>query len=129
MEKSWVKKIAPAFEDARGLIADVFDGENIRHIGFITSKQGTTRGNHYHKKARQYTFILKGKVKWFIKDMSVENAPLEEQVLVPGDLAFDAPLIAHAMLALEDTEFIFFTDEVRTDDGYEKDTFRVKISS
>src|SRR5271167_1440771 len=102
MEKSWVKKIVPAFEDERGIIEDVFDGEDIRHIGFITSKKGTVRGNHYHKKARQYTYILRGKVKWVIKDISIEGSQAEEHILGPHELAFDAPLVAHAMVALED---------------------------
>ena len=129
MEKSWVKKLSAAVTDERGIIVDVFDGKNIEHIGFITSKKGTTRGNHYHKEAGQYTYILKGRAEWYTKDMKVENSPVEKAVLEAGDLAYDAPYIAHAIVALEDTDFIFFTDKARFgEEGYEKDTFRVKIS-
>ena len=127
-ERSWIKKIEPAFEDARGLIADVFDGEDIRHIGFITSKKGAVRGNHYHKLARQYTYVLRGKMEWYTKDTTDPNAKAKKEIVEAGHLTFDAPLVAHAFIALEDTEFIFFTNEVRTDNGYEKDTFRVTIT-
>lgn len=128
MEKSSVKKITPVFSDERGTIADVYDGESIRHIGFITSKAGSVRGNHYHKKATQYTYILKGKVRWYTKDTRDPASEVVVRELGPGDLAADLPEIAHAMAALEDAEFLFFTDEVRTDDGYEKDTVRIKIT-
>jgi len=108
---------------------DVFDGENIRHVGHITSKTGSTRGNHYHKEQTQYTYILRGKAYWYTKDMNDPSAEVHRTLIGVGDLATDLPHVAHAIFALEDTEFIFFTDAVRTDDGYEKDTIRIDIVS
>ena len=124
-----IQTIAPAAEDARGAIRDVFDGENIRHIGHITSKPGTIRGNHYHKIQTQYTYLLRGKAYWYTKDLQDSAAETERVLLSPGQLAVDLPHVAHAIEALEDVEFLFFTDAVRTDDGYEKDTVRVDITS
>jgi len=129
MKSHAITHIAPAFSDERGAIYDVFDGENIRHIGYITSAKGTLRGNHYHKIQTQYTYILHGKAQWFTKDLNNPVAETECRVLKAGDLAVDLPGVAHALLALEDTEFIFFTDAVRTDGGYEEDTVRIDIVS
>jgi dTDP-4-dehydrorhamnose 3,5-epimerase-like enzyme len=129
MERQTIKKITPAAEDARGAIMDVFDGKNIRHIGHITSKKGSVRGNHYHGVQTQYTYILHGKAYWYTKDLNDPAARVERVMLQAGELAVDLPRVCHALEALEDTEFIFFTDAVRTDDGYEKDTVRVDIAS
>ena len=129
MERKTIKKITPAAEDARGAIKDVFDGENIRHIGHITSKAGSVRGNHYHHVETQYTYLLRGKAYWYTKDLNESAAPVERILLEPGSLATDLPRVAHAITAIEDVEFIFFTDAVRTDDGYEKDTVRIDIVS
>lgn len=129
MRKFSIRKIKPAFRDKRGSIFDLFDGENIRHIGFITSRKGSVRGNHYHKRATQYTYILRGRVKWITQDMRRKNAKAVSRILSSGGLAIDAPYIAHAMVALTHTEFVFFTDKGRFGSGgYEKDTFRVKIT-
>ena len=129
MKKSVVRKIKPAFSDKRGSIYDVFDGKNIEHIGFIVSRKGAVRGNHYHKHATQYTYILKGRARWVTRDMRRKNVKISSRVVSGGSLAVDAPYVAHAMVALTDTEFVFFTDRARFGSkGYEKDTFRVKIS-
>ena len=129
MKKSSIKNIKPAFADARGSIFDVFDGEDIQHIGFITSKKGSVRGNHYHKRATQYTYLLKGKAKWVTRDMREKSAKTSSRILAPGCLAVDTPYVAHALVALSDAEFIFFTDRARFGKkGYEEDTFRVRLT-
>lgn len=129
MKRAYVKKLKPAWSDKRGKIFDVLDGENIRHVGFIVSKKGAVRGNHYHKTETQYTFILKGKVMWVTRDMRKKAARKESHILGPGALAIDAPFVAHALVALEDTEFVFFTDKKRFGNkAYEKDTFRVALA-
>ena len=53
------------FKDKRGLIADVIYNTKINHIAYITTKKKGIRGNHYHKKTIQYTFVLNGKIKYF----------------------------------------------------------------
>ena len=41
------------FRDTRGIIADVIYKNQINHIGYISSKKNSIRGNHYHKKTSQ----------------------------------------------------------------------------
>lgn len=121
-----VKKIVPSFEDNRGTISDILDGE-IRHIGIITSKSGAVRGKHYHKKATQYIYVLSGKLKSFTKDLRKENPRVESKILVPRDLEITPPMVVHSHKALEETVFLVLTTEPRIDGGYEGDTFRVDL--
>ena len=120
-------KIKAAFEDERGAIYDLLDKEEIHHIGMITSKKGSVRGNHYHKDARQITYILSGKMELTLKDMKDKNAKPQKMMMEEGD-AVDIPaMVAHSLKALEETTFLIFTDKQRADGGYEDDTYRVEM--
>ena len=54
-------KLNPSFKDDRGEIIDIFVKSPKDHCSIITSKKGAVRGNHFHKKSIQYTFIVSGK--------------------------------------------------------------------
>ena len=58
------------FRDKRGLIADIIYNDKINHIAYITTKKNGIRGNHYHKKTIQYTFVLDGTIKYYLKKKS-----------------------------------------------------------
>ena len=45
-----LKKIDTSFHDDRGEIVDILVNERIEFVTMITSKAGSVRGNHYHKK-------------------------------------------------------------------------------
>ena len=120
-----VKKTKPAFEDERGIIFDLVDKENIRHIGMITSKKGSVRGNHYHITAKQITYVLSGQIELVTKDMSNKDSKKQKIIMEQGDITTIPPLVAHSIKALEETTFLIFTDKQRRDGGYEGDTHRV----
>jgi quercetin dioxygenase-like cupin family protein len=128
MKKPTIEQIKPVFEDHRGTIADLVEGKNLQHVGLIVSKKGAVRGNHYHKKATQYTYILKGKAEYYRKDLRVESSPVETFVVGPGTLSIEPPQVAHALVALEDTEFLDMTDVSREDKAYDSDTFKIQIT-
>lgn len=121
--KVQIKKITPAFEDERGIIMDILDDENIQHIGLITAKPSAVRGNHYHNKAKQYNYILKGKVEVIIHEN--KDAEPQSHILEKGDFIFIPAGIIHTIKAIEDTVFLDFNTESRSGDGYEQDTVRV----
>ena len=50
------------FTDNRGFIVDILYNTNINHVALIKSKKKSIRGNHYHKKTIQYTYVLDGKI-------------------------------------------------------------------
>jgi quercetin dioxygenase-like cupin family protein len=128
VKNSDIQHIKPVFEDHRGTIADLVEGKNLQHVGLIVSKKGAVRGNHYHKKATQYAYILKGKVEYYRKDLRVESAPVEKFILGAGSLMIEPPRVVHAIVALEDTEFLDMTDVSREDKAYDSDTFRIQIT-
>ena len=120
-------RIKAVFEDERGAIYDLLDKESIHHIGMITSKKGSVRGNHYHNGARQITYILSGKMELTLKDMKEQNAKPQKMIMEGGDVVDIPAMVAHSLKALEDTTFLIFTDKQRADGGYENDTYRVEM--
>lgn len=119
------KKSAPHFVDDRGAITSILSGDNpdVKSILLITSKAGSVRSNHYHKKDAHYCYIISGKVEWLEKP--VAGGVLESQILEEGDMVFTPPMIMHAAKFLEDTVFFAFATESRLQENYEADTVRV----
>ena len=48
-----VKKLVPAFEDARGVITDILQHTPVDSVTIITCTKGAVRANHYHKESIQ----------------------------------------------------------------------------
>ncbi len=123
--KAELKKIAPAFTDARGDIIDIFAGD-LHHAGLLTFTDGAKRGNHYHKLQTQYTYMVSGKVEMKTKDSRDPAAKTETVVMVPGDFVTLPPLLIHAYRALEPSVMVCLTTREReTAADYEADTIRV----
>lgn len=122
-----VTKIKPEFVDERGQITRIVDQikHPIRSVLYITSKKGTERGNHYHKKDYHFVYCLSGKFKYIEK---VDGKKSDSVILKPGDLVLTRPFIQHAMVFLEDTVFLAITTEGRNNKSYERDTVRIQVS-
>ena len=120
-----ITKIKPVYEDERGKIIDIVDGEEFVHAGIVTFKPGAIRGNHYHKKTEQINYILKGRLRCLSKDLSKRGSNVKEVVMVAGDMSVNPPLEWHAQEAIEESEMLFFTKKMRGDGEYEDDVFRV----
>lgn len=119
----------PEFEDDRGYITRLVNSEDfpLKAVLYITSKKGTVRGNHLHKKDAHYVYCLSGKFRYSEKDLSKKNARKQSVILKPGDIVLSKPGIAHSMEFLEDTVFLAFTTEKREQEKYEADIQRVKL--
>lgn len=122
-----VENLKPVFEDDRGSIFDLLDHDTISHIGLISSTTGSVRGNHYHKTAKQITYILEGKMELLTKDARDTAAKVHSFILKKGDIISIPPFVIHTLIALEDSVFLIFTNKPRTCGGYEEDTHRVEI--
>jgi len=114
------KKIV--FEDERGRIMDILEKEKIGHVALLTSKKGSIRGNHYHKKSVQYDFLLKGKIKHFSQ---MPGEEVKTSIIKPNDLVINYPMEKHALVALEDSELLVLATGIRTGGNYEKDTYKL----
>jgi len=118
-----VYTITPVFQDRRGDIFDILESP-VAHVGMVTFKKGgIERGNHYHKKSIQYTYVLKGKIKLTTTDIEGKNK--REFMLKPGSFAVIPPKIVHIYTSITSATMLDFTTESRKGGGYEKDTFRV----
>ncbi len=89
--------------DNRGKISNYELTESINLIGYIESKKGTVRANHYHPIQEQKCLLITGKYVSVIQDLSYENAPIETRIISPGDIAIIKPNVAHTMVFLEDS--------------------------
>jgi len=122
------KKINPALEyidrggkefiDSRGRINNYELTEPINLIGYIESKKGTVRANHYHPIQEQKCLLVKGQYISVIKDLSVPNAPIETRVINEGDIAIIKPNVAHAMVFTEDSVFLNLVRGEREHENY-----------
>ena len=122
------EKVEPAFEDERGKIYDLVDRESIRHIGLITFTKGAVRGSHYHKTAKQITYVVSGKIELRLKDAKDANQKKEQTILMEaGDMIAIPPMTIHSLKSIGEAAILVFTDKQRSDNGYENDTHRVKI--
>lgn len=124
-------KPKPEFIDDRGAITRLIDQDDfsIHSVLYITSKAGTKRANHYHKKDTHYIYCLSGKFKYSEKNMSDYHAKTETVILGSGDLVKSTPMIAHSLEFIEDTVFLAITTENRDQEAYENDTVRVDLPS
>ncbi len=121
-----IKKIEPAFEDERGIIANVLD-EPITHVAIISSKKGAIRANHYHPEQIQYEYLISGRYESYSKDLKKKDAKMEKQTIEPGMLVITKPMIAHAMKFLEDSVMLNLTTGARDSKDFEKHTVKYKV--
>ncbi len=117
----------PEFVDIRGAIHKILDNIDIKSVLLITSKAGSIRANHYHKKDSHYSYLLSGKAEYTEKP--VEGGEIQMEVLGPGDMVFTSPMMIHAIKFLEDSEFFAFATQTRSHEEYEADTVRVTLVS
>jgi quercetin dioxygenase-like cupin family protein len=106
------------FEDHRGVIQDLFDGQPV-NVTYIRTMAGAIRGNHVHERTTQWTQILTGKLLMAHGAyVCTEMGPGETMKHDPGD--------PHAWQAIEDTECLVFTRGPRAGENYEDDTIRLE---
>jgi nucleoside-diphosphate-sugar epimerase/quercetin dioxygenase-like cupin family protein len=94
------------FVDERGRISNYELTEPINLIGYIESKAGSVRANHYHPIQEQKCLLIKGKYISVIKDLSDPKSVIETRIIKEGDVAVIKPNVAHAMVFLEDSIFL-----------------------
>lgn len=129
MIENWsVKHIKPDLEyidrggkqfiDSRGIINNYELTEPINLIGYIESKKGTVRANHYHPIQEQKCLLVQGQYISVIKDLSIPNAPIETRLINAGDIAIIKPNVAHAMIFTKDSVFLNLVRGEREHENY-----------
>ena len=120
------QKLIPINQDERGQIVKVLEGK-ITSVLVIPSKKGAVRANHYHKKDTHYVYMISGKMRYTVKDLSKKRARKQWVILNPGDLVYTPAMTAHAMEFLEDSVFLALTTQKRDQKNYENDTVRITL--
>lgn len=106
------------FIDDRGKISNYELTEPINLIGYIESKAGTIRANHYHPIQEQKCLLIKGKYVSVIKDLADPNSVIETKLIQEGDIAVIRPNVAHTMVFLEDSIFLNLVRGEREHENY-----------
>jgi nucleoside-diphosphate-sugar epimerase/SAM-dependent methyltransferase len=104
--------------DERGKISNYELTEPINLIGYIESKTGTVRANHYHPIQEQKCLLITGKYVSVTKDLSDKNSVVETRLVNPGDIAIIKPNVAHTMVFLEDSIFLNLVRGEREHENY-----------
>ena len=123
------KKIKKAFSDRRGNITDVFQNSPKDHCTIVTFNKGAVRGNHYHKKSTQYSYLLSGKLTLRYSKVDKNGnikGKINKKIIGPNILITHRPYEAHAFIANKKSLMIAFADGLRGGKDYEKDTYRLK---
>ena len=104
--------------DDRGKISNYELTEPINLIGYIESKKGSVRANHYHPIQEQKCLLVKGKYVSVIKDLSNPKSQIKTQLILEGDIAIIKPNVAHTMVFLEDSIFLNLVRGEREHENY-----------
>jgi len=122
-------KLKTAFQDKRGKILDIFVKSPKDHCSIVTFNKGAIRGNHYHKKSDQFTFVINGKLMLSSQKIK-KNGKLigkkKEEILTKNCLVIHKKFHAHALKALEKSCILAFANGYRGGKNYDKDTWRLK---
>jgi len=94
------------FIDFRGKISNYELPEPVNLIGYIESKKGTVRANHFHPIQEQKCLLVRGQFISVYKDLLEANSPIATHVVNEGDLIVTKPNVAHSMIFSKDTIFL-----------------------
>ena len=102
----FIKRGEKEFIDVRGKISNHELPEPINLIGYIESKKGTVRANHFHPIQEQKCILIKGKFISVYQDLLNKMSPKITHVVNEGDLIITKPNVAHAMIFSKDSVFL-----------------------
>lgn len=114
----YIDKGGNCWNDDRGIIRNYELTEPINLIGYIESKTGSVRANHYHPIQEQKCLLIKGQYISVIRDLSVPNGPIETRLINEGDIAIIKPNVAHTMVFTRDSIFLNLVRGEREHENY-----------
>ena len=104
--------------DDRGRLTQLVH-EGFRQINVLTTKQGVTRGGHFHRLSREAFYVISGSV-----ELELKTAGRSESVTFhAGDFFAIEPLISHSMFFPEDCVMVQMYDRPVEQPNGEKDIY------
>ena len=117
-------ELEPILNDERGLFFEVLNKTQITHIIVTTFTKNAVRGNHFHKKTTQITFIISGEVDYYFK---LPISKIKVLSLIKNSFLITKPYEIHAYKFKKNTKMLILSKGLRGGKDYEKDTYRKKI--
>ena len=114
----YITKGEKEFIDERGKISNFELPEPINLVGYIDSKKGTVRANHYHPIQEQKVLLIKGQFISIYKDLLKKDSIKITHVVNEGDLIITKPNVAHTMVFTKDTIFLNLVRGEREHENY-----------
>jgi len=111
--------------DERGRILPLAD-EDMKSAVLISSKKGTVRANHYHHTDWHYCYLLTGAMDYYYRPANSKDKPRKVHI-AKGQAFFTPPMLEHAMVFTEDSEFLCLGRNPRDQATYESDITRVQV--
>ncbi len=114
----YIKKGEKEFKDNRGKISNYELPEPINLVGYIDSKKGTIRANHFHPIQEQKVLLVRGQFISIYQDLLNKNSAKVTHVVNEGDLIVTKPNVAHTMVFTEDSIFLNLVRGEREHENY-----------
>lgn len=99
-----------AVSDERGFLKEISKGFQWKQLNHTSTKKGSIRGNHYHKKTLELFYILKGKIELNVKDLKTNEESVHH--LQKGSCFIIEPYEIHTLKYLTDVETIVLLSEI-----------------
>ena len=106
------------FIDERGRISNYDLPEPINMIGYIESKKGTIRANHFHPVQEQKCLVIRGQFISIYKDLLDDNSKKITHIVNEGEMIVTQPNVAHTMVFTKDTIFLNLVRGEREHENY-----------
>ena len=123
------KKLRIIHKDRRGKIIDIFVNQPKDHCTLVTFNKNSIRGNHYHKKSEQFSYIISGKLLMLSAKINKKGdviGPIKKEIISDDFLVSHKPFYAHAFKALKKSSMLAFVNGTRGGKKYELDTYRLE---
>ena len=106
------------YKDSRGELIQLIH-KGYEQVNLLISLKGVTRGEHYHKKAREAFYVIKGRV----NVTCTFNGKSEEYNFSVGDFFEISQMVLHSMYFPEDCTMVqLYSVPVENENG-EKDIY------
>jgi len=115
-------------QDDRGVIEQLVKGD-FQSVLRTTQVKGSIRANHYHKHDSHIGYLVSGKLHYMTRPAEDEKAELTHYIVEPGQMFYTPPMVAHATVALEESDILYFTPRSGDAKEYENDVIRVELIS
>ena len=102
----YIRRGDKEFADKRGKISNHELPEPVNLIGYIDSKKGTVRANHFHPVQEQKCLLTKGQFISIYQDLLNKKSQKITHVVNEGDLIITKPNVAHTMVFTKDSTFL-----------------------